>query len=478
MSFNSVKTLRIVSVASLVLLITAIPKGSTQAATNLLPNPSLEAGADPPTGWNKNFFGSLSAAFSISSVAHDGVRAAQVTISNRTSGSAFWYPNTLTVAPGQQYHFRQWYTSTTTSQLEVEYRKTASGTPSYKQLAYLPISSTYAPVDVTFTIPAGITKMLIYQFINTNGSLTIDDSLLEIVGTSTTTSTTTTVAPTTTTFPTTSVAPTTTAPPTTTIAPTTSVAPTTTIPPTTTVAPTTTAPPTTTIPASNDFNRALVSVEFDDGWYNAYVNGLPIVESLGLKTTANIITETALWNPPPYMIAAILKNVESRGHDVASHSVTHADLSTLSASLANTELQGSQAYLQTLLGHPVRNFVAPYCRSNATVRQLAKLYYDSLRECDTTVGNIKAGFDPYVLRARIVDDTTTAADIAGWVQAAQANKAWLILVYHEVSDSGPVSNASLTVTTANLQAQLQAVKNSGVTVLKTKDALAEVKGQL
>jgi peptidoglycan/xylan/chitin deacetylase (PgdA/CDA1 family) len=222
----------------------------------------------------------------------------------------------------------------------------------------------------------------------------------------------------------------------------------------------------------------LVSVEFDDGWFNAYINGLPIVESFGFKTTANIITETVPWNPPPYMVASVLQDVETRGHDVASHSVTHADLSTITPIQVQAELQNSQTFLQTLLGHAVRMFVAPYCRSNDTVRAIARTYYDSLRECDSTVGNTKTNFDAYVLHARIVDNTTTAADVARWVQDAIANKAWLIMVYHEVADGGPVSNASLTVSTANLRAQLQAVKDSGVVVLKSKDALAEVKAQL
>jgi hypothetical protein len=62
------------------------------------------------------------------------------------------------------------------------------------------------------------------------------------------------------------------------------------------------------------------------------------------------------------------------------------------------------------------------------------------------------------------------------VNQAIATKTWLVIVYHEVTTTA--EDPTYAVTPANLDAELNYVKQSGVTVKTMNDALTEVKSQL
>ena len=169
-----------------------------------------------------------------------------------------------------------------------------------------------------------------------------------------------------------------------------------------------------------------------------------------------------------------IKNLVARGHDIGSHTVSHPHLPQLSASALTNELKNSDTFLTNLLGRPMNIFATPYCESNAAVVAEAKKYYTSLRNCVPDV-NRKATFNPWSLDSNIVLDTTTDAEIQSWINTAKADNGWLVLVYHEVKT--PTDNA-WSITPSALNRQLQLVKNSGIPVVKTVDALAELRTQL
>ena len=73
----------------------------------------------------------------------------------------------------------------------------------------------------------------------------------------------------------------------------------------------------------------LVTFSFDDNRTCVYQAAIPILDSAGLKSTNYVITQR-LINSEDYMGASEVLNLEARGHEVGSHTRTHADLTTLS----------------------------------------------------------------------------------------------------------------------------------------------------
>jgi peptidoglycan/xylan/chitin deacetylase (PgdA/CDA1 family) len=215
-----------------------------------------------------------------------------------------------------------------------------------------------------------------------------------------------------------------------------------------------------------------VSIEFDDGWKSSYLLGLPTVESFGWRPTAYVPTDWLVSGDPDFMTPAQLVDWNRRG-DVGSHTVTHPDLTTVSSTAIRNELTASKNYLDTLLGEPTKLLATPYCATNATVVSIAKTLYQSSRDCDGTP-NTKANWDPYDLKCFLVEEGTTDAEITSLLNQAKTSKGWLILGWHAINGDDPTNAWS--VSQARLQHQLQLVKNSGIQVVTTQQALNESLG--
>jgi peptidoglycan/xylan/chitin deacetylase (PgdA/CDA1 family) len=168
------------------------------------------------------------------------------------------------------------------------------------------------------------------------------------------------------------------------------------------------------------------------------------------------------------------------GHEVCSHTVTHPQLTTLDEATLQYELQHSKQYLESVIGRSVPNFASPYGDYNEHVNDVIKGLYASHRTVDEGY-NSKDNFDPYRLRVQNILVGTTAAQVQAWIAQAQADKTWLILVYHRVVDTARSAEAGYETpgpfdsSLVDFQAQMAAVAQSGIAVKTYQDALTITK---
>jgi peptidoglycan/xylan/chitin deacetylase (PgdA/CDA1 family) len=263
------------------------------------------------------------------------------------------------------------------------------------------------------------------------------------------------------------------------------------------------------------YNRALVSLTFDDGWKSIHDNGLPILKKYGLVSTHYINSQPTLDGYSGYNTPQDIKDLADAGNEIAWHTNTHTyDLVTATAAQRTEELTPTAAFLNMLLSinvHMTDNFAAPFGTQNADTAAAAKAAgfnsyrttYDGYNAKGTTdFMNIKvknvcgvAGLDACNMLA------TTPAEVAGWIAEAQAQNTWLVIVFHEVGefsrataqangtfcDADPaeagvlpddcVADPSYAVTPANLDAELNAIKQSNIAVVTVQQAIAELKTQ-
>lgn len=220
----------------------------------------------------------------------------------------------------------------------------------------------------------------------------------------------------------------------------------------------------------NGFNRPLLTLTFDDGHEDNVNTALPLLTQYGFKTTQCYATSFIEGNA---QAVADVRKFQANGHEICSHTVTHPFLTTLNATNLRYELQHSRQYLESITGVPIDNFATPYGDYNPSVNTVIKQYYGSHRTVDEGF-NSKDNFDKYRLRVQNILDTTPASQVQQWIEQAQADKTWLILVYHRVAnDPGPYD------TYTNVFAeQLEVMRRAGIEVKTYKDALAEVTSQL
>jgi peptidoglycan/xylan/chitin deacetylase (PgdA/CDA1 family) len=219
------------------------------------------------------------------------------------------------------------------------------------------------------------------------------------------------------------------------------------------------------------FNRALLTMTFDDGHEDNATTALPTLNQYGIKTTQCYAT-TFIEGQSQQAKDDVLA-FKNSGHEICSHTVTHPYLTTVNPSTLTYELQHSKQYLESLIGQPVTNFASPYGDYNKAVNAEIKKFYRSHRTTDEGY-NSKDNFAPYSLRVQNILNTTTAEQVAAWIAKAQATKTWLILVYHRIG-TNPEDYDS---TPAMFQQHVQKIIASGITIKTTNGALDELTPQL
>ncbi len=445
---NTNKFIQIMLAVLVVMGLVYVPRARA-LDSNLLANGSLETGdLTTAQGWTNTYWGKMTPTFSIkSNGAQDGARFARVEVAGYTRGDARWSSAEVPVVAGQTYTISNWYRSSVATALDIGVI-TTSGSIRYYWAKDLVAANNWTQSNVSFTAPKNAQKIIVFQLISANGWLETDNYSIASG----------------------SVAPAPVPTPTPTPTPSPAPAPAPSPAPAPAPAPTPTPTPAPTPTPTGRFSRPLVSVEFDDGWGTAYRLGLPLVESFGWKPTQYIITDTAannaLYGAGTYMTPAEVADWNRRG-DIGSHSVNHPSVPSLTASKRQAELANSKAYLDSLLGEPTSLYASPYCESSAAVVTLAKTLYQDIRNC-TPESNTAANFNRWDVRSFIVLNTTTDAELRSMLAQAKASNGWLVLVWHEVD--GDHKN-SWSVSAATLKRQLQIVKDSGISVVPTQQAL-------
>lgn len=222
------------------------------------------------------------------------------------------------------------------------------------------------------------------------------------------------------------------------------------------------------------FTRPIISITDDDGYASFYNNGLPLLQKYDLVSTDYIIT-SVLNNDPAYMTSAMVKSLDASGQEIGSHTLTHPDLTTLSATKMDNELKNSQTFLQNLLGKPVTDFASPYGAYNTQVWTDAQKYYQTYRGVEAGY-NAKNNFDVSHLMVQNLVSTTTLAEVQSWIDTAKATNTWLILVYHQIDPDTAAGDYN--TYPSDFDAQLAAIKASGVAVETVNQALNEITPQL
>lgn len=104
-------------------------------------------------------------------------------------------------------------------------------------------------------------------------------------------------------------------------------------------------------------NRALVSLTFDDGWRTQYTAGLPLLDKYNMDATYYLLTSTI--DHPDYMSQAQMGDLATHGIEIASHTVDHPHLPTLTAAQIDSQLKNSRASLRQWYGPAPRTRPTP-----------------------------------------------------------------------------------------------------------------------
>ena len=224
--------------------------------------------------------------------------------------------------------------------------------------------------------------------------------------------------------------------------------------------------------AAAPFAEGMVSITLDDGWSTQYTIARPALKARGIRSTYFLVTDAVAQGWGGYMSLAQVRTLHAENNEIASHTRTHADLTSLTPTQLTSELHDSRAWLAANVGAACGQALAsPYGAYNPAVMTALKSEYASHRTINA--GRNYRDTVIYELRANDVSRYVTVATVKGWIDQAIAEKSWLIILFHEFA-STPTRETQYK--TSNFTAILDYLKLRNVRTVTLSEGVALMDG--
>ncbi|MGD1044614.1 MAG: polysaccharide deacetylase family protein [Bacteroidota bacterium] len=176
------------------------------------------------------------------------------------------------------------------------------------------------------------------------------------------------------------------------------------------------------------FRTAAVSYTFDDNCANQLALVVPMFNEYGFQLTLFTVIN---WGPN----WTGLQSAANKGHEIASHTLSHADLSTLNDSLQTIELKNSQATINAhITGQKCVTIAYPNCNVGNT--SIIQQYYFAARICSGVIE--KSTPTDFMRISSIICGTQgsvkTSADFKSRADAAVSAKGWCVYLIHAIDN--------------------------------------------
>jgi len=224
--------------------------------------------------------------------------------------------------------------------------------------------------------------------------------------------------------------------------------------------------------AAAPLQRPLVSISFDDIWASAAEAGAAELDARGWKGSfyiaGNFARSGEAAHANPEQIRALIR----QGHEIGSHSETHALMTSLNPDRLISELRDHRQYLEWLGAKP-QGMAYPFGDFDREVEIETQRFHAYARTSLTGLND--RHLDPYRLKILPVTAETTTAELKRWADDAQRTSTWLILLFHDLNDTP--GDYFYTSGLSQYREFLDYLAQRQLTVLPVAEALAEVQRQ-
>ena len=194
-------------------------------------------------------------------------------------------------------------------------------------------------------------------------------------------------------------------------------------------------PPPHTITEWPGNKKGAVSITFDDAMPSQVTLAVPALDAVGLKGTFFLVPTQADYD----QTWSGWRAAEAEGHEMGSHSMTHANLTQISSSALQSELQASQAAIDAQIpNQKCLSLAYPFGAYNDTVVSATMQYYMAARITgwEGYDGLNYKPYDFYRLKAIGDDYNHTAGYAETATDMAEATGAWLVFYLHSMDGNG------------------------------------------
>jgi oligosaccharide reducing-end xylanase len=181
------------------------------------------------------------------------------------------------------------------------------------------------------------------------------------------------------------------------------------------------------------FRTCAISYTFDDGCANQFAKAIPHFNEAGFKLTLFTVTGwTSNWTN--------LQNAAAKGHEVANHSATHPNLSTLAVDKQKAELETSNSLINSkVTSQKSLTMATPYCAKGNDL--LASHYFLAVRGCQGFIEPKTPGSFMNVSSVICgnLGSVFKVKDFKSKADQAATSKGWLVYLIHGIDNDGGYS---------------------------------------
>ena len=125
---------------------------------------------------------------------------------------------------------------------------------------------------------------------------------------------------------------------------------------------------------SHPLPKKPIVLVFDDGYEDFYTNAWPELQKHNFTASVAVITSSTHQDTTGkvYLTEKQVQELDQKGIEILSHTVTHPDLSKLTVEQQTKELQDSQTTLEKILKHPITGLVYPSGKYNEDTIKIAQ----------------------------------------------------------------------------------------------------------
>jgi peptidoglycan/xylan/chitin deacetylase (PgdA/CDA1 family) len=181
---------------------------------------------------------------------------------------------------------------------------------------------------------------------------------------------------------------------------------------------------------ADSLSQGVISIVFDDNYDNQFDYAWPSMEQRGLVGTFYIRTGT--MESSGYMSYNELQILQAAGNEIASHSITHRDFTSLSDNDIRNECLVSKQTLENY-GLLISNFAYPSGHTNNNVDSIVDNYYRSGRTAYIPPYLINDPSSQFRLPGFSSEDTPNELEsLKNIVDQIYSSNEWAIVLFHNI----------------------------------------------
>ncbi|MDD3078812.1 MAG: polysaccharide deacetylase family protein [Paludibacter sp.] len=133
--------------------------------------------------------------------------------------------------------------------------------------------------------------------------------------------------------------------------------------------------------------KSAMALTFDDGFEAHYTYAYPVLKEHNIPATFFVnsgnLVHKGETQKDRYGFWEDFKTMSDNGYEIGSHSLTHADLTSLSADDVAEELEQDKENIETNIGKKCLSHAYPYCQNNEDVQEIATPLFIGARQCSS-----------------------------------------------------------------------------------------------